>query len=135
MQLILFPETLALCKLSEQASLFDWSSEDANLHVVIKDPHGKSVICSDFFAGQRPSDIIDKSLWRFFQIDEIFDVDTIGVVAAFSRILAERDMSVFVISSYETDYLLVQPHRVQDAVQAFQDEGHAVSIVETGDSH
>ena len=104
MKLILFAETLALCKLHQTADPGNWISAGP-LSVFINDPHGKTSICDEAFAQERDSEIVDRSLWRCFQIDEIFEVDTVGVVAEFSRLLADEQISVFVISSHETDYL------------------------------
>ena len=126
MKLILYPDPIVLCKLKDTASLDDWQG-DGRLHVIINDPHGKTVICHQVFAATRVDQIIDQSLWHFFQVDEVFDVNSIGIVAEFSRLLADQQISLFVISSYETDYLLVQPNQVQQACQAFEAAGHTLT--------
>jgi len=130
MKLKLFRELLALCKLNDDADLNHWMG-DSPLHVIICDPHGRTVICDKIFSEEpdRAASITDRSLWRFFQIDEVFDVDSIGVVAEFSKLLADQNISLFVISSYETDYLLVQPKDAVSAAGIFQQAGHQVSEV------
>ena len=127
MRLILFSETLALCKLNEHSSLCDWNGPGP-LNVVISDPHGKTVICNESYSQGREKEFNDRSLWRCFQIDEIFGIDSIGIVSELSGLLASRSISVFVISSYETDFLLVQPRQVDEAVVAFSNAGHEVAL-------
>lgn len=125
MKLKLFAETITLCKLHDHVDLGDWLG-DGPLHVLINDPHGKTVICAESFSNGRESEFVGRSCWRCFQIDEIFDIDTIGVVAEFSRLLTNEQISVFVISSYETDYLLIQPRDVERANHVFSTSGHLV---------
>ena len=128
MKLLLYPETIVLCKLLDNAKPTVWAAE-GNLHVDIHDPHGRSVICHENVANDHLSEIKDQSRWRFYQIDEIFGVDSIGVVSEFSTLLANEKISVFVISSYETDYLLVQPETISKATQVFESAGHRVSTL------
>ena len=132
MRLKLFPQIVTLCKLRQSADIGDWQN-DLNvgpLNVSINDPHGCTVICSETAAAKHESDIVDRSDWRCIQIDEVFDVDSIGVVAEFSKLLADKQVSLFVISSYETDYLLVQPKAIDLAVTIFREAGHKVSSAE-----
>ncbi len=127
MKLKLFPDAIVLCKLHDSTDVSQWLDPDSPLHVTIKDPHGKTVICRDSFTVGREAEIVDQSNWRFFQIDEVFEIDSIGVVAEFSQRLAAENISVFVISSYETDYLLVQPHATKRATEVFEQAGHQVT--------
>ncbi len=131
MKLKLFPDTISLCKLRATFDMAAWQADlnDGPLNVFINDPHGSTVICCEATAAKHESTIVDRSVWRCIQIDEVFDVDSIGVVAQFSKLLADQQISLFVISSYETDYLLVQPKSIDSAVEIFQNAGHEVSIM------
>ncbi len=126
MQLILFAETLAVCKLTEQANVGDWQVLPP-LHVPIRDPHGQTLICHPSTLAGREADIIDRSAWRCFQIDAVMDFDTIGVLAEFSGILAQAGISILAVCSFETDYLLVPSHFVELARDALLASGHPVS--------
>ena len=50
----------------------------------------------------------------------------IGVVASFSTPLAEAGVGIFVISTFDTDYLLLKDVDFSKAVVALQEAGHAV---------
>jgi hypothetical protein len=130
MNLILFRETFAICKLTDDADWSHWPV-DGPLHVQINDPHGKTVICDAELAENRDIDIVNRSLWRCFQIDAVMDFNTLGVIAGLSRILADCQITLMVICSFETDYLLVPPKDVQQASDALRMAGHRIR--EAGD--
>ena len=50
-----------------------------------------------------------------------------GVLASLATPLADADISIFVISTYDTDYVLVREHDVNRAVLALREAGHDVS--------
>ena len=52
----------------------------------------------------------------------------IGVVASLSTPLAEAGIGIFVISTFDTDYLLVKENDFQKALTALREAGHAVQV-------
>ncbi|MCL1884267.1 MAG: ACT domain-containing protein [Defluviitaleaceae bacterium] len=46
--------------------------------------------------------------WRAFRIDQELDFSLIGIIAKITETLAEAKISVFVISTYNTDYVLIK---------------------------
>jgi len=127
MKLILFEDTIALCKLRDDADPANWN-QVGPLHVSIRDPHGKTLLCHETATSGHESEIINQSWWRCFQIDAVMDFNTVGVLAEFSGLLAEQAIPLMAICSFETDYLLVQPRHVEAAANAFQQAGHSVDI-------
>ena len=65
--------------------------------------------------------------WRVFRIKGTLDFDLIGVLAKISKILADRKISVFVISTFQTDYFLVKSANLEQAVTALAETGIKVS--------
>ena len=52
----------------------------------------------------------------------------VGVVASLSQPLAEAGIGIFVISTFDTDYLLVKENDLEKAVVALRSAGHAVEL-------
>ena len=50
-----------------------------------------------------------------------------GIVAALSRTLAEAGIGIFVISTYDTDYILVKETDAGAAAAAWRADGHEVA--------
>ena len=64
--------------------------------------------------------------WRALKIEGELDFSLIGVIARISGLLAADGISVFVVSTYNTDYILVQAHNIQAAAAALTSGGYAL---------
>lgn len=62
--------------------------------------------------------------WRALQLLGPIPFETTGVAAAFTQALASRDISVFVISTFDTDYLLVKEADRARAITALREAGY-----------
>ena len=54
------------------------------------------------------------------------DFSLVGVLSSLLTPLAEAGVSVFALSTFDTDYLLVRQGNLEQAVQALGAAGHAV---------
>jgi len=61
-----------------------------------------------------------------FRICGHLDFNVIGVIAKISRILAEGRISVFVISTFNTDYILIKSAELDQAAALLQEAGHHI---------
>ncbi len=64
--------------------------------------------------------------WKAFKIDEILDFGAIGVISGISGILAEHKTSIFVISTYDTDYFLVKKDNLENSINALKENEYSV---------
>jgi hypothetical protein len=64
--------------------------------------------------------------WRCLRVDGPLDFALVGVLAALVMPLARAGVSVFTISSYITDYLLVRDAALPAARAALQAAGHHI---------
>ena len=64
--------------------------------------------------------------WSVFKLAGPFAFDEVGVVAGLSRTLAEARIGIFVVSTYDTDYILVKRDTAEAAAQAWRAAGHEV---------
>ena len=54
-------------------------------------------------------------------------LDLIGILASIAEPLAEAGLSIFAISTYDTDYVLVKGRDLDTAVRALKRAGHQVT--------
>ena len=80
-----------------------------------------SVVCAELAAAVKQD-----GGWRIFQIEGPFDFGVIGVLASVAAPLAAAAVSIFAISTFDTDYLLVKEEQVKRAVLALESWGHQV---------
>ena len=50
-----------------------------------------------------------------------------GILARISKVLADEEIPIFAVSTYNTDYILVKSHTFKNAVQALSREGYLVT--------
>ncbi|HVR97426.1 MAG TPA: ACT domain-containing protein [Thermoanaerobaculia bacterium] len=64
--------------------------------------------------------------WRALEVAGPLDFSLVGVMASLSAPLAEAGVSVFVVSTYDTDYVLVRDEGLDAAKRALAAAGHTV---------
>ena len=129
MKLNLFTEIYVVCKLNDDAQLGGWLKPNSQrLIMAAQDEYGKTVVCSKEYAEHcdRADDVQCQTEWRCFQVDGILDFDMVGIMAELSGLMNNVGISVYAISSFETDYLMVMKDNVDKAVEAFENSGHTV---------
>ncbi|MBN2259828.1 MAG: ACT domain-containing protein [Clostridiales bacterium] len=72
--------------------------------------------------------IIKSEDWRIFKIVGPLDLSLIGIISEVSRIFNETKISIFKISTYDTDYILVKQKNLNSGIEALREKGHKVSI-------
>ncbi len=113
------PEKLAVCKADIHAKEFitsPWWS-------VTRTADELSIVLPT--ANARPEWTISSG-WRALQVQGPLDFSLVGIMANLSHILAQAAVSIFAISTYDTDYILVKEDKLATAVAALRQAGHTV---------
>ncbi len=74
--------------------------------------------------GSIPEEVPVSSGWNMLKITGPLDFSMTGIIAGISRILSERNIPIFVISTFETDYILVQSQQLEPAIRALSENGY-----------
>ena len=64
--------------------------------------------------------------WRGFRIEGVLDFSLIGILSKLSTILAENQIGIFAVSTYNTDYILVKAENFDRAMDALSAQGYEV---------
>jgi len=102
MKLTLLPQTFAVCKISDPSAI-DWKQE---FLFFSKTDEELSLVCPES-AIPIGSAHVEKS-WRGFRINGKLDFSLIGILAKISDILAKEEISIFAVSTFNTDYIFLQ---------------------------
>jgi uncharacterized protein len=65
--------------------------------------------------------------WKCIKVEGILDFSLTGILSSLANPLAENNISIFAISTFNTDYLLVKSHSIEKAVVVLENEGHIFS--------
>jgi uncharacterized protein len=77
-----------------------------------------------------PSELDASRGWRMLKVHGPFSFDETGVVAALANPLARVGVGIFVISTFDTDYLLVQNEEIPVAIETLEHAGHRILHLE-----
>ena len=74
-----------------------------------------------------PDDVLEREDgWKAFRIQGVLDFSLIGILAPIAKILAENNIGIFVISTYNTDYILVKKENYESAMRLLEREGYFI---------
>jgi uncharacterized protein len=62
--------------------------------------------------------------WSALRVDGTLDFSETGILAGIAATLAKTGVSIFAVSTFETDYILLKSERLKDAKAALSDAGH-----------
>lgn len=85
-----------------------------------------SVVCLDM---EVPEDVTSEGGWRCLRVKGPLEFSLVGIIAGLASCLAAAGVSLFVISTFDTDYFLVQDARLALALKALEKEGYAVESI------
>lgn len=122
MQLYALDELYAVVRLEPDAPLPDWAVR-GHFRSVTRSDTEMSIVCRE---EDVPPNASAERGWVCFQVAGPLDFSLTGVVASLVAPLAEAAIPLFLISTFETDYLLVREHDHRAAVEALDLAGHSV---------
>ena len=77
-----------------------------------------------------PAEVNASRGWRMLKVHGPFSFDETGVVSALANPLARVGVGIFVISTFDTDYLLVRHEEIPVAVETLEHAGHRILHLE-----
>jgi len=120
LNLTLLPQTLALCSLDAKAPWPDWA-QGPGLVSLTRTPEELSLICPQ---DRLPPGLTAQRDWRCFKVHGPLEPDQTGVLAALAEPLAQAGVSLLVVSTFETDYILIKEADLARAVEAWERAEH-----------
>ena len=122
LSLTLMPEPMAVVRLPATAMLPVWATS-ASFFSITRTPDELSILCPE---ENVPEGVQAEWGWRCLRVDGPLDFSLVGVLASLLNPLQEAGVSVFVLSTYDTDYILVKVGQLAQAVGALQAAGYSI---------
>ena len=112
----------AVCKLPATDQIPAWVGGE--LFWFSKTPGETTVVCLQDLV---PDTVKAEKDWRCLGIEGTLDFSETGIIAGISSCLANLEISVFAVSTFNTDYFLVKQTALNEAIEALQSQGYRVS--------
>jgi putative acetyltransferase len=122
MALLVLDGAFAVCRLPNTSSLPPWAAA-GGFFSMTRTADELSVVCAEAAV---PEGVRCEHGWRCLRVAGTIDFSVVGVLAALTAALAGAGVSVFAISTFDTDYLLVKDNDLAAALAAFRRAGHVV---------
>ena len=97
---------------------------DSEYSFIAKTEEERSLVC---ITKEVPSNVIRRDDgWKAFCVQGVLDFSLIGILSKISTILAERGISVFAVSTYNTDYILIKDTNYEKALEVLKYSGYEI---------
>ena len=122
MNFTVLSQPLAVCRLAPQTPI-PFSVLDLAFCAITRTEDELSIVLP---VDQAEADWEVEKVWRGLKIEGPLDFSMVGVIAKISAPLAEAGIPIFVISTFDTDYLLVKEESFEVAIEVLKKGGHAI---------
>lgn len=117
----LLPNTVAVCRLAPDAAIPEWAQGE--FVSITRTQEELSIVCRQ---DDVPGDVRAERNRRCLRIVGQLDFSLVGVIARLTKVLADASISVFVVSTYETDYFLVRQVDADRTIEALEEAEYSV---------
>jgi uncharacterized protein len=120
MKLSILPGSFAVCRLAPDSEVPGWVWENKTLLSVTYTNDELSIVCQSSFV---PFHIRAEKGWVALKIEGPLDFSLTGVLTGLSDPLAASGVSIFALSTFDTDYILVKEQDISEAKRILERKG------------
>ena len=120
----LLPERLAICQLHRDAPFPTWACR-GDFYSLTLTPNELSIVCAE---ENVPADLPCDAGWRVLSSPGPWGFTLTGLVESLAEPLALAGISIFVVSTYTTDYVMVKQNDLNIAMVTLKAAGHIVQV-------
>ncbi len=115
-------ERLAICRLPGGVALPDWARAGEFCSITWSRDE-TSIVCAENLV---PDAVQANPGWRALMVVGPLDFSLTGILAMLAQPLAGAQISIFAISTFDTDYVLVKESTLDAAIQMLSESGHLI---------
>ena len=120
MELKKLPYDLTVCKVASLADV----DLDSEFFFLGKTDEELSLVCR---TEDTPAATVERDDgWKGFRIEGVLEFSMVGILSKLSGILAENEIGLFAVSTYNTDYILVKEENFAKALEVLAAEGYTI---------
>ncbi len=124
MTLELFPETYLVCRM-------DASTQAANIWLPMEGFWSLTRTAEEVSLVMAEGNLVPAGAevegdWRLMRVAGTLAFSLVGILAQLTQVLADAKVSIFALSTYDTDYLLIKSEHLSTALEALKDANYPV---------
>ena len=118
--LLVLDGTYAICRLEKGSTMPDWAFT-GEFYSIMRTQDELSVVCLQKAV---PEGVRFNGGWKSLKAEGPLDFSMTGVLASLAVPLANAGVSIFALSTYDTDYILVKEYDLEKAIEALNGAGY-----------
>lgn len=122
-RLKVLPKLYSISRLDSKASIPLWADGEGVVNIT-RGPDELSIVCHQ---SRVPEGVQYDRDWRCVQFVGPFAFDETGIVLSVVRPLSEANFGVFVVSTFDGDFLLLKADRLCEGLAVLREAGHLIS--------
>lgn len=129
MTLEILPQKFTVCKVAQVSA----SQMEGDFCFVGKTDREISLVCPTALVPLQT--LAREDGWRGFRIRGTLDFSLVGILSRISKILAEAEIGIFAISTYDTDYILFKEVQLEQVIYALERQKYEIVLQETASGY
>lgn len=123
-ELVVMQGDYAVCQLPVGSDIPQWV--DGEFVSITQTGKELSIICRD---NKIPLGVKAERSWALLKIDAVLDFSMVGIIAGISEVLSAAKISIFVMSTYDTDYIMIKRTSLPYAINSLESAGYRIKNV------
>lgn len=121
-RLIVLKGIFAVAQLEKGSSFPDWAIS-SELWSITATQDEISIVCRQDIV---PTQVKSERDWRCLKVDAVLDFSLVGILASLTLPLAQEGISIFALSTFNTDYLLIKDKDIEKAIMVLMKQGFEI---------
>lgn len=118
MEMEIIEGDFSVCKVKDYSRM----NLQADFYFVGKTDEENSLVCETHHV---PDNTLEREDgWKAFRIIGVLDFALVGILSRISALLAEGEIGIFAVSTYNTDYIFVKAEQLEESVKLLTENGY-----------
>ncbi len=119
---VILRQTFAICRLDQDAPVPHWAFQ-GDFFSMTHTKDELSIACPQVNV---PEGVICNQGWSCLKVKGPLDLSSTGIISSIASTLEMKNISLFSISTYDTDYVMVKEKDIEGAIFALTEAGHRI---------
>ena len=115
----------ALIRLPPDSAIPHWALASTGFVSITRTTDELSLVCPSDLV---PPGVVSDDGWCCLKLKGPFAFDQVGILSSFAVPLAQNSVSIFAISTFDTDYILLKEHQRAAAIETLRSAGHTLAL-------
>lgn len=112
----------SVCRLNKNDEIPKWIFQEEFFSITRTDDE-LSIVC---LQDKIKEDIKCEKDWKVLKIEGPLDFSLVGILSRISTLMANNDISIFAISTYDTDYILIKEESIKRAIEVLENNNYNI---------